>query len=399
MSSHQAQAGAASILRPALPDVLLEHLEELAFLSVQRRRLLCEPEVPLRRLQAHDGRMAAHLDGLAEGRRASLAPVEEKLGGEDPWEIVAAARVWMTLARPDAAAVAVRLEALPDERLASWREALRGADPARVRDWFPAPRVLAWPAGAQSLAVDALGWHGQLDATLAAPAAKHPSAHVRRALARQAAHSPDAGAPLVAALLEDVDERVRRHALWSLALLAPGQALARARRLVQAVAPEPFAARVLGVIGEPEDAARLAAAAATDSGRPAALFALGDLGTAESVEALIRLLALPDSELAGIVGEALEGAIGTVPRAERDAPPSPEGARAHWSAVAKALPRDARARHGRALPWNGEPDDEPMEWLWRTGLARPRPEAPWLRREVPDGWFDARPAPDARPGE
>ncbi len=54
---------------------------------------------------------------------------------------------------------------------------------------------------------------------------------------------------------------------------------------------------------------------------------------------------------------------------------------------------------GRAVPWGGERAEEPMMWHWRSGVAGRRTGAPWLAREVPDGFFDALPVSDARPGE
>jgi hypothetical protein len=156
---------------------------------------------------------------------------------------------------------------------------------------------------------------------------------------------------------------------------------------------------VLGLLGAPEDHAAIVAAAGTDTGRPAAFWAFADMGTDEAVESLIRLLVLPDPELAKTAGEALEDAVGSIPREDREAPPTVKEARAHWDGIVGKLPRNARVLAGQALPWRGEKSEEPMRWFWRSSLARARSGAPWLRREVPDGFFDALPAPDARPGE
>ena len=85
--------------RPVVPHVLLEHLEELAALLVQRRKLFFSPEVPLRRLKLHDDRIEAHLDGLRTGGSAAIKIAEDRLAG-DPWLVVAAARVWMSQGSP-----------------------------------------------------------------------------------------------------------------------------------------------------------------------------------------------------------------------------------------------------------------------------------------------------------
>src|SRR5512137_373674 len=95
------RAEVAGVSRPALPDVIAEHLEELGFLNLQRRKLLFSPELPLRRLPAHDERIEAHLDGLRLGAGASLALAEETLSSDDPWAVFAAARMFLELRRPE----------------------------------------------------------------------------------------------------------------------------------------------------------------------------------------------------------------------------------------------------------------------------------------------------------
>jgi uncharacterized protein (TIGR02270 family) len=386
--------------RPVIPDVLAQHLEEHGFLCLQRRRLIFSTEFPLRRLPAHDERIEAHWDGLRIGGADSVKLALEKLEAKDPWEIATAARVWVELGKPTAAAVAEKLAAAPPERAASWREALRQCPADVVKEALPARNVSAFPPHALAVAVDALAWHGALPVSLAEQAVRHADAAVRAAIARALPHAglADAARPSQA-LLDDVALAVGRRALWSAALMARESALERARRAARGAAPDPFAVRVLGLLGAPEDHALVVDAAATDTGRPAAFWAFADLGTSEAVESLTRLLTLSDKELCAVAGEALEFAVGTVKRPKPDHPPTPEQARAHWEGVSATLPRGARVLGGHAVPWRGDRADEPMRWRWLAALSGRCADAPWLAREVPDGFFDALPVPDARPGE
>jgi uncharacterized protein (TIGR02270 family) len=388
------------VRRPVLPDVLAEHLEEHGFLCLQRRRLLFSTEFPLRRLPQHDERIAAHWEGLAAGGADSVRLALDTLEGGEPWAVATAARVWVESGRPASEAVRARLAAVSPEHAPAWREALRGCPAEVVREALPARVVGSLPPDALGVAVDALGWHAALPEGLAAEAARHAAPAVRASVARALPHADLAEAGrMLNPLLDDPVPEVARRALWGAALLGRAAALERARRAARGAAPDPFAVRVLGLFGEPEDHARLAEAAATDSGRPAAFWAFADLGTAEAVEALVRLLALPDKELARTAAEALEAAVGTIARSRPDHPPAPEQAAAHWDRLAEALPRNARVLAGHARPWRGEPADEPLRWRWLAALDGRCPEAPWLAREVPDGFFEAVPVPDARPGE
>ena len=393
-------AGTRSPLRPVIPDVLAEHLEEHGFLCLQRRRLIFSTEFPLRRLPMHDERIAAHWDGLVIGAADSVKLALEKLEGEEPWEIATAARVWLELGKPAPAAVAEKLGAAPPAQASSWREALRQCPEDVVKAVLPAKSVAALPPHALAVAVDALAWHGALPPTLAEQAARHAATDVRAALARALPHAGLADAePLLRVLLDDPEPAVSRRALWSAAMLAPESALDRAHRAARGPAPDAFALRLLGLLGGPDDHAALVTAAGTDTGRPAAFWAFADMGTDAAVESLIRLLTLPDPELAKTAGEALEDAVGSIARKDMEVPPTPEEAREHWEDVREKLPGNARALRGQSLPWRGEAREEPLRWIWRAALKRARAEAAWLRREVPDGFFEALPASDARPGE
>jgi HEAT repeat protein len=390
-------ATAAAPARPALPDVVAEHLEEHGFQSLQRRKLLFAADFPERRLPAHDERIAAHWDGLVVNMPASARLAEETLEAEDPWLLASAARAWLALARPPTEAILERWVELPPEQAPSWREALRGLDRDTLDALIPPHRRRQLPPPALALLADAVAWSG--DVELARDVAGHEQPLVRMAAARalgMAEAIDPVDAPL-RALADDAETAVFRRALWSWARLAPELALPAARQRARGTAPDPFALRVLGLLSGPEDLGLIADAAATDTGRPAAFHAMADLGTDDAIESLVKLLTLPDEPAAKVVTEALETAIGPIAREDAEAPATPAEGRAAWEAL--GAPSGARLMRGLPRPWRGEKPEEPMLWRWRKAIARPRPHNAWLAREVPDGFFTGRPVAAARPGE
>src|SRR5512144_244510 len=87
---------AAARPSPVLPDVVEEHLEELGFLAIQRRKLLVDPDTSLARLAEHDERAAAHRDGLAIAARAGGDVARRRLDEVAlDWHAAAAARIWV----------------------------------------------------------------------------------------------------------------------------------------------------------------------------------------------------------------------------------------------------------------------------------------------------------------
>jgi hypothetical protein len=85
--------------------------------------------------------------------------------------------------------------------------------------------------------------------------------------------------------------------------------------------------------------------------------------------------------------------------AEEDEPPPPDLVKKAWLEMAPEYSGADRWLRGKPFPWQGAPEDEPMETTWRVALSNPGAQPPWLRREVPDGFFSASPAPEAIPGE
>jgi len=311
----------ASAAAPVIPDVIGQHLEELAFLSIQRRLLLFAEDVGLAMLRRHDERLAAHWDGLVTGGGASVRIALDRLDAFDPWERYVAARIWLDLGSPKGAEVAARIAHTEPELLGTWSEALRHVPLARQEQLLPIDAASRYGPAVLSVVVDARGWHGALDEHVAAEAGANVEPIVRGAVARTFGWIPPLAQSraLVSALARDPSPFVSRRALWSIALCNPAAALGHCRRCAAAGEADAVVLRVLALLGGPEDEELLAPLAGT-----------------------------PDERWL----------------------PAPAGA-----------------------------GQESMAQIWRSVVRHARPELEWLRREVPDGFFDDVLREDVVPGE
>ena len=75
-------------------------LEELAFLSIQRRKLVFSDAASLRRFELHGKRIEAHRDALRIAGDTAQELARELIDGEDPWEVYAGGMVWLDAGAP-----------------------------------------------------------------------------------------------------------------------------------------------------------------------------------------------------------------------------------------------------------------------------------------------------------
>jgi hypothetical protein len=382
--------------RPAVPDVLREHIEEIAYLSIQWRKLLFSREIPMRRLRNHAARIEAHLDGLRVGIPTSVEIAHSMLDGDDPWFVSVALRIWIELGQPQIAIVQQQLAKMATEHSSSCKEALRKLPSDFIGRIFPDQQQGAIPDSLLELAADALSWHGLLRPEAASRLAASPLAGVRRALARHVLHSA-----LLSQLLADGDQQVRRMALWNLAKQNSRAALDQSRRLSAQPEPDAFALRMIGLLGEYGDSSRLIAFLRHKSLAPPALLALRDLAYPVLAEAVLEIVDATDSGHADLARSVFESLAGRIPKPNPDKP-IPQGftpARFHWLELKKHLDGSKRSLFGQPFPWQGAASDEPMLWVWRRTIADNAVDTSWLRREVPDGFFTGIDADEAIPGE
>lgn len=349
--------------RPVLPDVVLEHLEEFALLSIQRRKLLFSDEITLDQLADHDERIAAHWDGLVLAAPLSVELAVERLEEAEPWDAYAAAMVWMELGDPTTEAVVEKITAAEDELPSAWREALRQVSAETLMRLLPDSLLVQGTPEVQSALAYGRGWHATLPHAAVPELVASEHASVRRSLARAIGWG-EAKAPgvdeILRILADDPDLDVRRVALWSRALVNPEAATNLCRNNARSGEADPFCLRVLGLLGGASDLDLLTEALGSEALKAAAVRAMGDLGHSDALRGLQAILDGEDEVAAEVAAEALRGP---------------------------------------ALPWTGEPQLEPMQSIWRRSLLTLDPQTNWLRREVPDGFFTAEPESTAVPGE
>ncbi|HWN97487.1 MAG TPA: hypothetical protein VNT99_20820 [Methylomirabilota bacterium] len=382
-----------SVERPVIPNVLFEHLEELGYLFIQRRKLLFSSEIPLRRLRLHEQRIEAHLDGLRVGEAASVQIALEKLVGDDPWLITAAARVWLTQGEPAPAKLIELLATVSPDLSIAWKEALRAIPTPLVQKVLPPKSAMDFPPVVQAIAADAWGWHGLLSPGFAAELQMSPHSAVRFSVAR---HSGGADK-----LLGDTDPMVRRAALWALARGSASRALDYSRQAARSAPPDLFALRILGLMGEKSDGRLLVSALSQPTTTLPALWALRDLAHPEYADHVVDLLEAKNEDVAAAAREVFESLAGPLPPPDPQAPIPSSGspARYRWQQMRGKLDLNNRKLRGQPFPWTSDPADEPMELVWRRACVSAKPETDWLRREVPDGFFAGVPSPVAVPGE
>src|SRR5438128_33836 len=90
-----------------IPDILEEHIEELAFLWEQRQAAVRDPRYTIRELAHLEERITAHLQGVLAVGEVALPLLEATLSAEDP-HIVFAAAYALLHARNDTATARVR---------------------------------------------------------------------------------------------------------------------------------------------------------------------------------------------------------------------------------------------------------------------------------------------------
>lgn len=389
----------ASPTAPVLPDVVEEHVEELGFLAIQRRKLIVDPDTSRARLAEHDERHAAHREGLEiAGRVAAEVAVKRLDAATIDWYVAGAARIWVEEGSPPPGDVEQRIEAGGAPLVAGWREAFRRTTSTHVERLFP--RGAPEPPGpwTRQCRADARVWHGRASegelAKLASDADPAVRRCVARGLARSAASESAAVRHALERLVDDAEVDVRRPALWSLGLLDREAGLARARRAASSSPADSFALRVLGLLGEPSDAARLRARA-TD---PAAIRALGDLGRVDALDFLHERLTASDPELVAAAAGAILKILGFPPEFPAIFPADPETARLRYEEQRSRLDEEKRWLRGRPHSHEGTATEESTESWWRSLVAAsPTKEA--HRAEVPDGFFSAAPEEESICGE
>lgn len=367
---------------PPLPDVLREHVEEFAYLSLLRQLAQFDVQRTSAHLHQLDSRLDAHWDGLSVGCPLSLEMAEQMLSdGGDPWDVATALRVWCMLGEPTTEALVALLAAQEQDTLPSWREGLCQCAGERVASLLPESLLGHENPAVLSTLLFVHGWHGLLPAWQATRFVRHEQPLVRSCLARAIGCSDWSAEErqfVLTPLLSDSDATVRRAALWSGALVAP-QATADSIRAAGIEAADPFTLQVLALIGTAEDVPLLLSCAQQETTAAAALEAIATLGAPQAIEPLLHLL--ENEAVAPLAVQALQAILGPQtlsvlepkmePTQSTTENPLTQARIAAWHHLQPQWADAERILHGLAFPWDGPPEAEPCLFAWLRQLPDP----------------------------
>ena len=239
-----------------IPDILEEHLDEVAFLWGQRQVALYGPDYTVFQFLRLEWRIAAHGSGLLAVGDSALPLLEDRLTHDDPLTVFAAAYALLQFGSPSAAGRVVEAFSVAEgDKLAGLEAALShapldgtAAKLEDVRRTASAPIALA---AATALTFSAI----PVTSDEIVPFLRHDEADVRRRAWRLIGYLGAAVGPKAyAAAMRDADTTVRRAALWAGAWCGEQGVLTVCRGL----AAEPKAdaledLELLAILAGPED--------------------------------------------------------------------------------------------------------------------------------------------------
>jgi uncharacterized protein (TIGR02270 family) len=355
-----------------IPDILEEHLEELAFLWEQRQSAVRDPDYTIREFAHLEERIAAHLQGVLAVGEVALPLLEDTLAGEDPALVFAAAYALLH-AKNETATARVRdsFGHAQGDVLAALRDALAHAplNPgvAPFRELFH-----GGPASIGAAAGTILAFHAVLEPTIPQieRLLQHEDPVVRQCGWRLVGYL---GVPLeartYAAAMRDEDPGVRRAALHAGAWSGQPGVLAVCRKLAAQPTLEILdALELLAVLGGPEDAQLMATLATTAALGPARFDLVGTYGHPGLMDLVLTTLAEPDPAIAAAAGGAFTKMTGQNIDSEKKAKLPPENggepdefeaefqeevtlpdaevAQRHWKLVKPVFQQAGRLRRG-----------------------------------------------------
>ncbi len=291
-------------LAPVIWDVVEEHLDEAEFLSLSWARALGSAKYTIFEVaQEPEERLAAQLDGVAVGGIAALERLLlPALGSEEPARVGAAA---LAICRIPGAPVDAVLEAIqkaeaPCSAAAAKALALSGHASAQgaLAGLLESEDPKVQAAALEALALRGFSPGPRIDGLLASEDGPTQAAALRAARGA----GPRCRIPIRKAL-GSRDPLLRNAAIETGLILGLRSAWQMSQELARANdRGAGFALRVLAMSGEPVDALAIEKALAVEALRPAAIWALGLLGTRRAADLCLPLLSSP--ALGGLAGEA-----------------------------------------------------------------------------------------------
>lgn len=291
-----------------IPDILEEHLAELAFLYGQRSDAWRSPEYSYATLLELEERMAAHLHGVLVVGERGLDTIEAGLASDDALDVFASAFSLLQMGDPALETrVLVLFARAEGAQLDGLRLALRHGASAGTTSRL-ALLMKGAPSPAAAAAADVLAFRGLHDIELHRLrdflAAKAP--RVRGAGWRLVAYVMPALEPAAyETALRDDDAGVKREAFLAAAWCGQPLVLAAAREAARTPAGEHLhALHILAVLATAQDAAVLHGIARSGLLGPDGLRLLGSLGSPATIGTVLREMENTDPAIAAAAGAA-----------------------------------------------------------------------------------------------
>lgn len=315
-------------------DLVEEHLEEAAFLSVQRERALVDPEYTL--AEVRDGpeeRMLAHLDGLVvSGRRAAELLLVPALAADEPEVTFAAASA--LLASEDGDFIEPVTKLLAEGEAPHQDAAVRALQLTPRSDLLAhlAPVLAKGPPLAQAHVLRVLAFRRVDPGVRLDAAARSKDPALRQAVLLAGRVFPERIPPQLVEHALGAEDPAERAAAMETGLVLGSRAARAACEARVRGGGDGFgrAAVAWALLGE-ADLAPLLAALDDEARREEALFALGFTGRVPAVIAALRFVAheelgkLAAEAVSAITGLAVSGDLAAPPRRwDPDAPEEPE---------------------------------------------------------------------------
>jgi uncharacterized protein (TIGR02270 family) len=140
-------------------EVYTEHLEEYQFLWGQRAVALRSPDYTTRDVNKLDDRIKAHVEGLLLGGEAAIPLLEQRLAGDEPLAVFAAAYTLLQMKGSAADRVTEAFFNAEAERLEGFRQALCHG-PIDLVEGRLREAIGSAPAPVAAVAWEALLYHG-----------------------------------------------------------------------------------------------------------------------------------------------------------------------------------------------------------------------------------------------
>jgi uncharacterized protein (TIGR02270 family) len=354
-----------------IPDILEEHLDEVAFLWGQRQVALYGPDYTVFQFFRLEWRIAAHGSGLLAVGDSALPLLEDRLTHDDPLTAFAAAYALLQFGTPSATGRVVEaFGAAEGAKLAGLEAALShvplDAAAAKVevlRRTASAPVALA---AATALTFSAI----PVAADEVVPFLRHDEADVRRRAWRLIGYlGASVGPKAYAAAMRDPDATVRRAALWAGAWCGEQGVLTVCRGLAAEPKPDTLEdLELLAILAGPEDLQLLKGLVAHESLGPGRYRLAGAYGHPELMDLVLTGIANEDLPVALAAGAAFTKVTGlpiesgtrvTLPPEDGGKPdefeaefldevqlPDADLARRHWARVGTWLQRATRMQRG-----------------------------------------------------